>query len=112
MLTKTDLQAIDKLLGKRVREEIEAEGKNTRDDLKSDIINFRIRIQQEIRELADRIKNLEIHMNNFEKDNKKEFLKLNKRFTDLFDFLGKDQLKTLKRVERIEEHLNLEPTVL
>lgn len=109
MLTKTDLQAIDKMFSKRVREEIEAEGKNIKDELKSDILNSRIRIQQEIRDLADRIKNLEIRLNNSEKDTKKNFLALNKRFTELFNFLDKDQLRTSKRVERIEEHLNLEP---
>ena len=109
MLTKTDLQAIDRMFSKRVREEIEAEGKNIRDDLKSDIFSSRIRIQQEIRDLADRIKNLEIRVNNLNKDTQKGFQKLNKRFTDLFDFLDKDQLRTLKRVERIEEHLHLEP---
>lgn len=108
MLTKTDLQAIDKLVSKRVREEIEAEGKNIRDELRSEILNSRIRIQQEIRELADRNKNLEISLDNLEKDNKKEFQKLNKGFTDLFDFLDKDLMKTSKKVERIEKHLHLE----
>lgn len=98
MLTKTDLQLIDKLFSKRIREEIEAEGRNTRDELKSDILSSRIRVQQEIRELADRIKNLEIRTSSLEKDIKKNFQKLNKRFTDLFDFLD------------IEEHLNLSPS--
>lgn len=107
MLTKSDLQAIDKLITRRIREEVEAEGRNIRDELKGDIQESRVRIQQEIRDLSDRIKNIEIRVNNFEKDSKKEFQKLNKRFTDLFDFLDKDQLRTLKRVERIEEHLNL-----
>lgn len=77
MLTKTDLQAIDKLVSKRIREEIEAEGRNIRDELKSDIISSRIRIQQEIRDLADRIKNLEIRINSLGKDIKKDFQKLN-----------------------------------
>ena len=109
MLTKSDLQAIDKLITGRIREEVEAEGRNIRDELKGDIQESRIRIQQEIRDLSDRIKNIEIRINNFEKNSQKEFQKLNKRFTDLFNFLDKDQLRTLKRVERIEEHLNLPP---
>lgn len=83
MLTKTDLQAIDKLFSKRIREEIEAEGRNIRDELKSDILSSRIRVQQEIRDLADRIKNLEIRTNGLEKDITKSFQKLNKRFTEL-----------------------------
>ena len=109
MLTKTDLRAIDKLVSKRIREEVEAEGKNTRDELKGDVISSRIRIQQEIGDLADRIKNLEIRVNNSDIDSKKGFQKLDKRFTDLFDFLDKDQLRTSRRVERIEKHLKLPP---
>ena len=107
MLTKADLSAIDKLVTKRIREEVEAEGKNTRDELKSDLITARMRLDQQIRELADRIKNLEIRVNNADKNSEKGFKKLDKRFTDLFDFLDKDQLKTTKRVERIEKHLKL-----
>ena len=103
MLTKTDLKEIRKI----VRVEVEAEGRNIRDELKNDLITSRIRIQQEIRELGDRTKNLEVRMNIFEKNMEKAFNKLNKRFTELFDFLDKDQLRTSKRVRRIEEHLNL-----
>ena len=107
MLDKNDLQALDKLIAKRIREEIEAEGKNTREELKSDILQSRIRIQQDIRDLTDRLKNLEIRVNNLEKETKKGFQKVNKRFTELFNFLDKDQLRITNRVERIEEHLNL-----
>ena len=109
MLTKVDLQSIDKLVSKRIREEVEAEGRNTRDELKSDLITSRMRIQQEIGDLADRIKNLEIRVNNSSTDSKKGFQKLDKQFTDLFNFLDKDQLRTTKRVSRIEKHLNLPP---
>ncbi|MEK7113007.1 MAG: hypothetical protein AAB875_06875 [Patescibacteria group bacterium] len=113
MLTKTDLSEIQKIITvtakKIVREEIEAEGKNTRDELKGDLITSRMRIQQEIRDLADRIKNLEIRVNNSANNSNKGFKNLDKRFTRLFDFLDKDQLKTAKRVERIEVHLKLPP---
>lgn len=109
MLTKTDLQALDKLITKRVREEIEAEGKNIRDELGGDVREARVRIQQEIGDLADRIKNLEIRINNADINNNKEFKKLNKRLTELFNFLDKELMRTLKRVKRIEEHLNLDP---
>lgn len=107
MLTKADIQMISEVVSKRIREEVEAEGKNTRDDLKSDLITSRMRLQQEIRELADRIKNLEIRVNRSDENSKEGFKKLDKRFTDLFDFLDKDQLRTSKRVDRIEDHLNL-----
>ena len=109
MLTKGDLTAIDKLVSKRIREEVETEGKNTRDELKSDVISSRMRLDMRIGELADRIKNLEIRVNNEGKNSKKGFQKLDKRFTELFDFLDKDQLKTANRVERIEKHLKLPP---
>jgi hypothetical protein len=101
MLTKTDLNAIDKIIKKRIREEVEAEGKNIRDELKTDIINSRMRIRYSIKDLADRVKNLEIRVNNFEKNTQKEFKELDKRFTELFDFLDKDQLKIQKQVDKL-----------
>lgn len=92
MLTKGDLTSIDKLVSKRIRDEVEAEGKNTRDELKSNLITSRMRAEQQTRELADRIKNLEIRVNNADKNSTKGFQKLDKRFTHLFNFLDKDQL--------------------
>lgn len=109
MLTKGDLSAIDKLVSKRIRDEVEAEGKNTRDELKGDVITARMRLDRLISELADRIKNLEIRVNNSANNSNKGFRKLDKSFTHLFDFLDKDQLKTAKRVDRIEKHLKLPP---
>ena len=111
MLTKSDLKSIDKLVSKRIREEVEAEGRNTRDELKNDLITSRMRTELNIRDLADRIKNLEIRVNNAAIDSKKGFKKMEKQFTDLFDFLDKDQLRTTKRVARIEEHLKLQPLI-
>lgn len=109
MLTKTDIKQIEVSVGKSVRNEVEAEGKNIRDELKSELISARFRIQEEVRELADRIKNLEIRINNLNSDTKNNFTKLDNRFTDLFDFLDKDVMKTKKRTERTEKHLRLEP---
>lgn len=112
MLTKADLQQVRNLL----RDEIEAEGRNIREELRSDIREARVRIQQDIRELADRTKNLEIRTNSsdkkledFRKESKEGFRKLQKRFTDLINFLDKDLMKTSRRVDRIEKHLGLEP---
>ncbi|HEY5601417.1 MAG TPA: hypothetical protein VIK81_05035 [Patescibacteria group bacterium] len=78
MLTKNDLLAIDKLMTKRIREEVEAEGRNVRDEVKGNLQESRIRILQDIRDLSDRIKNLEIRVNYLSKESKKEFQKLNK----------------------------------
>lgn len=107
MLTKSDIAIMEKVVKKVVRAEIEAEGRNIRDELRSDIIESRVRIQQEIRDLADRVKNLEVRVNTAEKNNKKEFQKLNKKLIKLFDFLDRDQIKVTKRVEKIEQNLKL-----
>jgi len=56
MLTKGDLQAIKKI----AREEIEAEGENTRNDLQGEIKLARIEVQKDLRDFANRLKNVEI----------------------------------------------------
>lgn len=106
MLTKTDLKEIKKV----VREEVEAEGKNIRDEVGDSVRESRIRVQQDIRELSDRIKNLEIRVNSMEQGMKKEFEKVRKEVKNSVNFLDKDYVKLRKRVETIEKHLNLEPT--
>ena len=64
MLTKTDLSQIRKL----VREEVEAEGENIRTDLGGEIKLAGIRTTQELREINDRLKNLEIITRKIQKD--------------------------------------------
>lgn len=67
MLTKTDLSQLRKL----VREEIEAEAKNSRTEVNAEIKLAGIRTVQELRETNDRLKNLEIRLARMEKDTKK-----------------------------------------
>ena len=67
MLTKDDLRVFRKL----VREEVEAEGKNIKDDLGYDISSLKIRVSAELGEVKDRLKNLEIRVLSVEKIVKK-----------------------------------------
>lgn len=57
-----------------------------------------VRILSEVREVKDRLKNVEIEINKIQKDLKY-----------VVNFLDKEFLKVVKRVERIEKHLHLEP---
>ncbi len=96
MLTKSDLTQIRKV----VREEIENESQSIRNELGADITSSRMRIQSEINELKDRIKNLGISMTKMHKELKSE-IKL------IANVLDKENLKTLKKVQKIETHLGL-----
>jgi len=97
MLTKDDLKEIRKV----IREEVSVES----DDLKSDIKFSLLRIRTEIQHLEDRIKNLEIRVTKIEK----RMIKLQVRFDERFDYLDKEHLKNLEKIERIERHLVLTP---
>ncbi len=96
MLTKVDLNQIRKV----VREEVENEAQSIKDELGADITTSRMRIQTEINELKDRIKNLEIRVSKMHKELKKEIKMVS-------HFLDKENLLVVKRVENIEEHLGL-----
>ena len=92
MLTKTDLLQIRKI----IREEIEAESKPLQEDLRGEIKLSRIEIQKDIRGLKSKIKDLEISNNKIRKDIKK-----------IVGFFDEEYLQVRKRVERLENHLNL-----
>lgn len=96
MLTKSDLSQIRKI----IREEVENEVNATKDELQSDIIMSRMRIQQDINELTDRTKNLEIRITKMHRDLKNEVKMVS-------HFLDKENMETVKRVEKIEDHLGL-----
>jgi len=94
MLTKTDLKEIRKL----IREEVESESQNVKDELQAEMKMNLVRTLTEIREVKDRLKNVEIKINKIQKD-----LKYSVNFLDKFG------LNIQKRVERIEGHLRLPP---
>jgi len=48
-------------------------------------------------------------LNTFSKQVYKRFDKLDKKFTDLLDFLDKDVVSTKKRLKVVEEHLDITP---
>lgn len=100
MLTKTDLSAIEKIVrkvsGVVVREEIEAEGENIRSEVMSEIKLAGMRSATELREINDRLKNLEITSKKIQTDLRKTS-----------DFLDRENLKVVKRVDKIENHLSL-----
>ena len=94
MLTKTDLKEIRKI----IREEVETESENNKSEIQAEMKMNMIRVVTEIRELSSRLKNVEVKLNKMQKD-----LKYSVNFLDKFG------LKIQSRVERIEEHLRLEP---
>jgi hypothetical protein len=99
MLTKEDFDQIRKI----IREEVENESQSIKDELGAEITLSRIRIQKDVEELKDRIKNLEIRVTKMHKELKEEI----KMVTH---FLDKENIKTLKRVKKIEDHFNLPRT--
>lgn len=96
MLTKSDLSQIREI----VREEVEAEVQSARDELQAEIKLVRMELSTHIDKLEDRIKNLEIRVARMHKELKNE-IKL------VVNFLDRENIKTLKRVIRIEDHLGL-----
>lgn len=64
MLIKNDFDQIRKI----VREEVESEAESTRNELGSKIIMSRIRVQEDIDGLKNRIKNLEIRVAKINKE--------------------------------------------
>lgn len=96
MLTKSDVTQIRNV----IREELENEVRALKDELQADITMSRMRLQEDIGELKDRIKNLELRVTKMHKELKEEI-----KLVSLV--LDKDNMKTQKRVERIEDHLGL-----
>jgi len=63
MLTKSDLKQIQNIL----REEIESESKNTKQELLAEIKLARLEIQNDINNIGKRLKNVEIILNKMQK---------------------------------------------
>lgn len=71
MLTKQDLNQIEKLVRKVVREEVEVESRSTREDLQSEIKLARMELSLRLDKIDDKIKNLEIRLSQFQTDTEK-----------------------------------------
>lgn len=107
MLTKTDLSQIKKV----VREEVEAEGKNIRDGIESEVRMSRMRLQSDVSDLGDRLKNIEIRVNSLEKGNGeilKHIRKIRKDLDTNINLSDKFIIHLEKRVKIIEGKLDLE----
>ncbi len=98
MLTKTDFTEIRKI----IREEVEDEVTSVKDEIQADINMSRMRVQADISELKDRMKNFEIRVTKMHKELKEE-IKL------VSHTLDKENMQTLKRVKRLEEHIGITP---
>jgi hypothetical protein len=95
-LTNDDLKKIRGV----VREEVEAEVGNAKRDLDSSISSVRLRNSYELNQVNNRLKNLEIGQRKIQKD---------VEYT--VDFLDKQDIKTEKRIEKVERKLNLQPAI-
>lgn len=118
MLTKTDLAQIRKL----VREEVETEGENIRTDLLGEMKLMRMGIQNDLRILQDRVKNVEVKANSLDKsmtslEGRMEKLenRITKMYKDLkgeikkvLNFLDRENVAAVHRIKRIEDHLGLQ----
>lgn len=98
MLTKNDLSQIEKVMRKVAREEIENEAQATRDELGGDIVSLKVSLFSELREIKDRIKNLEIRVTKVHADLKKEIRKF-------FDFHDEDLKHVKKRLDVVENKI-------
>lgn len=106
MLNKQDLTSIRKV----VREEVENETKIARTKLETDVKMSRIMIQSSLNQIEDRIKNIEISNSRSDKiilKIQEDVKKIIKDLAQTSDFLDKDNMVTLKRVNRIERFLHL-----
>lgn len=94
MLTKDDLSQIREI----VREEVENEAQALKGELQADITMSRIRVQNDIGELKDRIKNIEIRFTKLENRIVRMHKDLKNEIKMVANFLDKDNMQTLKRV--------------
>jgi hypothetical protein len=92
-LTNDDLKKIRGV----VREEVEAEVGNAKGDLDSSLSSLRLRNSYELSQISNRLKNLEVGQRKIQKD-----------LDNTIDFLDKQDIKTEKRLEKVEKKLNLQ----
>ncbi len=118
MLNDKDFSKLRKI----IREEVEAEAKNTKDSfvsLEAKFVLTRHEILDAIAVLSGRIKNLEIKAGQSEKDHKiiskelqimkKDLAKIDKKLDKSINFLDHDYVKLQKRVTLLEGKLKLPP---
>lgn len=109
MLTKEDIKLLEKSTRKIVREEVETEGKNTRQELSHNIRVLRMELSTRIDSLDSRTKKLEVSNQKI----LKEIGKVKKNLKETSNFLDIENIKAVKRVRALEVHLGFpEPEVI
>lgn len=111
MLTKDDLKQIRGVM----REEIETEGRNIRDDVESKLFETKVRVVTEVSELSNRVKNLEIRTNSLDTKVTNGFKKIanslnriQKDVTNTRNFLDNRDIANEKRIKVIERKLQIQ----
>ncbi|MCX6816506.1 MAG: hypothetical protein NTZ93_01375 [Candidatus Beckwithbacteria bacterium] len=109
MLTKQDLSKIKKV----VREEVVSESETGQKSLRAEIILSRMQLQDRLKNLNNRVIDLEQQSKETGKNVlglKKDVKKIDKKTDDIIDLFEHDYLDLEKRTRRIENHLQL-PTL-
>lgn len=106
MLTKDDLAAIRKI----TREEVTTESQSFRRDLQGEMKLFRMRIEERLYDIEDKLKDLDISSTKTESAMlklTKEVKRVKKEIKSMIAMFDTTDMKLRKRVERIEEKLNI-----
>lgn len=112
MLTKADFTEIRKI----IREKVENEVGNAKKELQGGISMVRIRLQGELNDVKDRLKNVDIKTTSIDtrlEKVEKRVVKMHKNLKKEIEYvshvLDKENMGTLKGVKRIEEYVGLTP---
>lgn len=106
MLTKNDLSQIRKV----VREEVEVEAKTTRTDIEYEIKRVRIEFSLRLDKVEDYLKNIDIKNSRLEKEMqkmRKDITQIKKDINSLIGYSDENHIRLRKRIEKIEEQINL-----
>lgn len=106
MLTKTDLDQIRKV----IRQEVKVEVKDSTQTLESQIRLSRMQVQANIGEVDDRIKNVEIRIDDVAssvKKTQKDISQIKRDQGTMLDLLDKEQMQQRKRIVRLEKEVGL-----
>ena len=106
MLTKSDLSQIRKIM----REEVEQEVKEAKEEMLYEIKLVRVELSVRIGKIEDKLKDLNLRVTKIEtsliKINK-DTLRIKKDIKNLIDYHDEYYVHLRKRVEKIEEHLQI-----
>lgn len=117
MLTKSDLSQIRKItqevVQKTVREEVESESQTTRSEIQSEMKLMRMRIEERLYAIENKLKDVDIKTINLEKIMKNlyaDMKKIKKDVSTMIERFDREDVRIEKRIQKIEEHLNLMPS--